>query len=442
MKTAKIEIVCYDLKPFFNNQFSGKKTWIFFLILFMIYENQIAAQWENITNNIPQLPSFVGVDKRNSFVASQQGDLYLYLHNGLYHSDNLGSSWTSILNQPQNQGSLICEDNVLYAVNNKNNLNDTSFFITNDKGITWQKSIRPGGALSYSNALAYINNKLYMALSGSGATSSMFVSQDNGQNWLNYNAPAGQNLLDLVSHGNKLYLSREYYGVYVKVEDDPNSNWTQLSTTGLPLCLGSPCTGKILIHSDKIYMCHNQGVSRFNELTNSWETIFNGNSNILWSKDGYLFLGTNNQGFFYSTDAGVNWTQSNDGFENSLNQNSLKNIRLATHFGEYLFVTTFEGEVFRRKTSDLENENLGITYNPNSALENLLFPNPCAAEKISIAGDNHFMKYAIYSTAGALLLEGLIEHNIINIKNLEPGAYFVNLQDQTGKTNKQLIIKH
>jgi photosystem II stability/assembly factor-like uncharacterized protein len=210
-------------------------------VLLMAFNHIAHSQWQNITGNI-QLP-IGGVDRKKSIVISPTNNIYLSLQSGIYHSGDDGNTWSNVLPQPANQGVLAYGGNTLYAANNKNNLNDTSFFVTSDNGINWQKSIRVGGALSYSNAILYFNDTLFLSLAGSGAgNGSVFFTTDNGTTWQNTNAPVGSDVLDMVTGDNEIFISRDYFGVYRFVNNGSNS-WTQLSTAGLPLCLGSPCAG-------------------------------------------------------------------------------------------------------------------------------------------------------------------------------------------------------
>lgn len=394
------------------------------------------CQWENVTGSI--MLSFPGYGAKRSFV-SGGNHLFLSVNGGVYASGNNGDSWTKVLSGPD-QGALTYGNGTLFFTHGKNNNSDTSFYHTSDNGASWVKSIRAGNGQSYCNSMVFNQDTVMMALAGSGATSSVFFTTNKGQTWSSAGAPSGQNLRDLILYPGGYLISREYFGVYRgKMNNFGSFNWTPFPNTGLPLCLGSPCTGSLLHLDNDIFVALNQGRFRFDPANNQWVTYPALISGIILKTDNFLFSG--GTGFSYSTDNGLTWIASNQGFQNStFNTDTLKGVSSLLIHNGYIFAVTSNAEVFRRPLSDIGTTSVSQLHNSQKIF---VYPNPAAKGKVRVSGIDSPGYFIIRNELGKTIAEGKVEQTEVPVPDHAAGMVFLSVSDAKGHwyQNKLLIEK-
>ena len=67
-----------------------------------------------------------------------------------------------------------------------------------------------------------------------------------------------------------------------------------------------------------------------------------------------------------------------------------------------------------------------------------IYPNP-TSDFLKISTDITFDTYRIFNVLGSLVLEGNVNGDIINLRGLEAGNYFIELNNNTTKSNIQFI---
>ena len=70
--------------------------------------------------------------------------------------------------------------------------------------------------------------------------------------------------------------------------------------------------------------------------------------------------------------------------------------------------------------------------------EILLYPNPCR-DYININGMNAGTDFQIFTPMGHVIMEGSIDSDRINVEDLPPGPYILQLKTRTQKTTRKII---
>ncbi|MDG2153876.1 MAG: T9SS type A sorting domain-containing protein [Crocinitomicaceae bacterium] len=378
-----------------------KKKWILSIAVLTI-SNLLMSQWEQSTGtenlNFQALisvdnhdfaggatGSYLSTDESASYLFSNSGnddfgptrgytsdDDYIYTctSQGVFRSDNLGSTWSSKSN---GLPSLLCHGMISVGsylfVGTPNGV-----FKTIDQGENWSSAGMDG---EDSRCITNIADTLFVGTNGNG----IFKSIDFGDSWVSVNnGLSSTNFRAIESKGNTLFAGG------------------QIGT----------------------------GVFRSIDFGNSWELLGGGLATGSYrgfaSNDQLILAGSFGSGVFYSTDNGDNWTSINIGlldqtiFDLEINEN-------------YIIAATNAQGVFRFSLSEL---NLGLS-SENASLSISVYPNP-VANILTIENINPSIQaYTIVDISGNIIQAGFIEKSkqIIDVSHLPGAAYCIKINDHT-----------
>ena len=138
---------------------------------FIVFSTDLGLTWENLVNPVP----FVGDDPYRLYC--EGGILYAYEGDNMYHTDNLGASWTELGLPGQYCNyfyDFIVYRGVRFAIACGNaellRLDQNNNWILTNNGLPADRSLE---------AMAKTSDALYVYVQGTD----MYVSRDNGQSW-------------------------------------------------------------------------------------------------------------------------------------------------------------------------------------------------------------------------------------------------------------------
>jgi len=188
---------------------------------------------------------------------------------------------------------------------------------------------------------------------------------------------------------------------------DSGLNWTQTNNTLTVYCL-TYLNNVFAGTNSGIYKSTNDGISfvllGLNGKYTSSISVTNGN----------IFAGTLNEGMYYSTDGGINWTQKNEGFDGSTSVSSV-------HSNASVVLSGTKGRsIWRRAYSEFVGINTISTEIPDEYSLGQNYPNPFnngSKFKFEIANSEN-IKINVYDIRGREV------QTLVN-ERLQPGTYEV-----------------
>lgn len=293
---------------------------------------------------------------------------------------------------------------------------------TNQIGKVWEKINFPFSVLKYGGALYFNNQNLFLAQGG------VFVSKDTGTTWLKTQSlglPTNKIFYDLEGNRNRLFVYDKFSGDYY-YSDDLGASWKNktLSTTEI--------IDKIFCQNDTIIAATYNNVFISFDSGENWKTITNGlvnkqvNDVILYK--GRVVICGFNYNLQISDKDFTRWDEI-DSDSYTLYRNSKLMVK-----DDYLWLADDVEGLFKKRLIDIEKvdnkeiNNQQIELKPNPTTD-ILYVNTIIDKTIDIYNINGLKVKTVNNCNG-----------ILSMKELTPGAYFINIRDQN-TSNFYKIIK-
>ena len=308
---------------------------IIFLLSFIYFAGFLEAQWIQTSGPDGATVYSLLADGNNLWMGSSRG---------VYLTTNNGSYWMIRPNgMPANYGvySLLVKSNYVFAAQS-----NVGIFCSSDIGMTWIPCNNGLPSGTSFNAMQTINNVII----GGGSYNGVYLSTDNGASWALVGGASS--IRSMLVNGNNVFAGGQN-GVFKST--DNGYTWV-LTSNSMGTIYGLTMIGPNLFAASysAVYMSTNGGLNWTTQMSG-----FSGNIYCLTSLGANLFLGTNNNGIFKSSDFGVTWFPFNSGIY------SLSIYAIVTS-GNNLFAGTYNnGGVFF-------STNAGTNWSPvNNNLPNL-----------------------------------------------------------------------
>ena len=348
---------------------------------FIFESTDSGATWHNIDLNIDDQQGWW-----ESVIRTRDGSLLVGSHWGLYRSTNNAASWQKV----DGPATIVhfalaqTQDSLLYDLRSyPGTSNDTGqLFSSSDDGVTW-KSVSPKipGRMNYiavapdGNAVTCdpYSMKLFRTKSGTvedhsndinspkdlideymqslgsdsagilyaGTSFGVSRSTDSGATWSDFSVPNGF-VSSLMSHPSGLLLASSSWGGGLWHSKNNGVTWTRYApssgTPGASTAFGVDSVGGIYAASNgSIYVSKDTGATwsvRSQKFSSQWAQI----TAIMTAASGALYVSSNEQGIFRSTDTGVSWATVNNGLT------SLKIYSMAALDSQILFAAGYEDD--------------------------------------------------------------------------------------------------
>lgn len=367
----------------------------------------MCAQWEQVGDD----GSCYGI------AVHSDGRLFAsYYSDTMVVSDDHGSTWTGAHNGIEQPGSWWVEsiDGVLYT----GGYTSTSFRSVDD-GASWQDI-----GLSSARGFELHNDTLYACQWNGGVSWTM----DQGTTW-HPTAPVGGlgGLWPLFSFQGHLYIGRQGGGVYRLAHSA--GSWEALNT-GLP---ANPTVYAFAAIGNYLLCGGGVGIQRSSDAGLTWEAMDQtplGEVYALLTLDSLVFAGLHGGGVAMSADSGATWAQLNTGLTNLV-------VARLSHDGNYLYAGTLGGGLHRFQFDDL---NTSVAQVPHHT-QLRVFPNP-ARGRVRVEWDGHRpVRYVLRSIDGALVQQGDLVANGINLDASHAGLYLLELQGADGSVRTVRLVR-
>ena len=394
-----------------------------FVVLVMLVAMNASGQWVKLTNGS-------GIDTCIFSLASNGSTIFAgTYYSGVYRSTNSGTSWTYSGVGDQFVHAMATSGNNTFA-----GTDDANVFLTTDYGLTWTRPNNEQIGLKVLSIYSYGSNIF------KGATNGVYMSSNNGTNWVIRTNGIPQNgwiVTSLASIGSNLFAC-VYGGVYVTTNN--GNNWTNINngiTNNFPRVLKSAGNDLYYGFWGNFYYSSNSGanwVLRENGIANRdiWGLAVSGSN---------IFAGTNDSGVFLSTNKGISWAKVNQG----LGELIVYDVMI---YDNYLFAGTYSS-VWRRPLSEL----IGISNisteipSANSLKQNYPNPfNPSTNVKFSIvkSGDVKIFVYDIQGREVQTLVNDRLNAGTYEVSfdgsSLNSGVYFYKMVSEGFMETKRMIL--
>ncbi|MBK9249557.1 MAG: T9SS type A sorting domain-containing protein [Ignavibacteria bacterium] len=385
-----------------------KKSLIACICLSMFIFNNVYAQWEYTSSNLPSDTLYV--------ISSNGSNIFLSTPQGLYSTTDNGSSWIS-----RNQGLITSKDQIVVSIAaNATTIfagtNKKGIFLSTDNGITWMA--KNTGLVSSANisAIALSGNNVIAASISTSDLGEINLSTDNGNKWT-IKEPFTAYIPAIAGDGTNVFAGDVERGLLQST--DNGNTWERNSKfQGRPL--------SIAINGNNIFVGESGNVHLSTDIGKSWTKakIGTGNSSVhsIVISGSRIFAGTSAEGVFLSTDNGTTWTAINSGLTN------LNIVSLAIS-GNNIFVATRYGGVFKSKVD---------AFGANTVEENdlavnslVVSPNPTSDYlEIFSTGSTNPEFVNIYNTLGMCVLsveQTQLSTQRIDVSHLPASAYYLKI---------------
>jgi hypothetical protein len=334
---------------------------------------------------------------------------------GIFTSGNYGTDW-NLSDIAHGIYTFVEEGNTIYAGTTN------GLYQSDDDGTSWEQAGLPG---TWITAVAIADNTIFV-----GTEQGVFLSENNGINWTEANngIPDHTHIYSLAVKETCLFAGSFDSGIYLST--DYGLSWTNVST-GIPYSF----VRSLFVDGENIYAgVWWNGIYRSTDNGTSWNSAGLEDAGVTsFVKNGNcLFAGTWQDGVFVSCDQGLNWTEINTGLTN------LVTVSLALD-ENYLYAGIGNaGGVWKRPLSEIVdiltmNENTGIKLYPNPA-KNELFVEDNRPDSDGMI--------SVFNLEGQLIVsEKLINSGIkIEISDLSSGIYLLKISNRN-KTEVIKFIK-
>ncbi len=293
---------------------------------------------------------------------------------GLFLSENYGQKWTQILESDgyRNINSIAYSENALYVGCGEGNYGH--IYYTTNNAVTWNELlINNSYAISEVSSLICKNNKIYVSTMNDG----VYVYTIGNSTWKKiFSDYCSTMFLD----GSNIYIAGSTSLVEYNIDNNSFNNFSG----GIGLSNKYP--EKLFLYSNKLFAATRYGlyVSRDEGLNWSYIDATFGSQFIrdITEFNGKLFVGSDKDGIYCSSDGGESWTECNTGITNTIVYNLAKHentlfcvdsrglwssndlgvtwmkdqlnsgATLLKIFGDTIFVGDFSRKIFKKNVND------------------------------------------------------------------------------------------
>ncbi|HSP87839.1 MAG TPA: T9SS type A sorting domain-containing protein, partial [Ignavibacteriaceae bacterium] len=372
------------------------------IVLLNCMINLSFAQWIHIPAGMENKYIYsMAVNGNNIFAGTSS--------NGVYLSENNGTSWSNTSLNNRVIQALYVDNNTVYAGTSEHGI-----YYTTNNGSNWTQT-------SLNNKTIYSitvkDNVLYAGTDSSG----VFYSTNNGADWEQTSFP-NYSVYSLTTAGGVLIAGTSENGVFLST--DGGNSWipTNLFNRAV-FCFDS--TG------NKIFAGTSQGIYESTNFGFNWtQTTFNEEiTSSMVINENLFFAGTFSGGVYVSVDSGMTWNQWNEG----LTQLTASALLILNNF----IYNGTQNSVFRRPVGELTGTGMILNEVPERFSLSQNYPNPFNPSTKINWTTSKFSKqtlkvYDILGNEIAVLIDeekpaGRFELTF-DASNLSSGIYFYKLQ--------------
>ncbi len=424
------------------------------IILFIPITNAQTNYWQKVLGSSDENP-FI------SIVVHPNGTVYSSDYGSVYKSTDYGKTWNLSKSEIRNWITSL-------AINTNGDIlaGGNGLFRSSDNGQTWDSLPCPLGSSENIGSMTICNNGYIFV--GCNQLSGIIRSTDNGNNWEKVNSSISGSSSGWVNpmvnftSGHLSVIAYHYGGVpglYTLVMHYSTNYGETWSASSFPwkntTQWGFPYTAIATDSKNRLYVSGSSYpfLARSSNEDSGWISL-NYPSQIIrsirFNKNGDLLVGTNDSGFYISTNGGINWAQHNSG---------LKGMRirsLAVDSGGYIYAGTDSG-VFKSMETTLSIQRNQQDYYPDRFSLNQNYPNPfnSSTQIYYELKQNGYATLTIYDVLGRvtdIILNQKKEKGVHQIhwdsKNQSSGIYFYRLTIQNNdnlqvydQIKKMILIK-
>jgi hypothetical protein len=304
-----------------------------------------------------------------------------------------------------------------------------SIFKSIDYGATWSLSSSGIPASGGSNVedIIFKGDSILVATYGNG----IFCSVDYCQTWFGINNGFSDLQRScLLSNSNRLFAGSMYGGSGIYVSDDNGANWVP-KNNGVPMMWVDPTkyvdiTSFTVVDQVVFASTHGGNVLKSENNGESWEQLACPN-NYIWrivNINNTLFCGHDGTGITESKDYGNTWSIENDGLE-GFND---RDIRSLCKSEDFIYTGSWSYKIFKRPIDEL------ATEVPKNSIKNqaIVSPNPISDNSKIIISQNLSgpFTFEIFNGMGVCIRESCgtdLRQIILSKGDFKKGIYFFRL---------------
>ncbi|MBL7127879.1 MAG: T9SS type A sorting domain-containing protein [Ignavibacteria bacterium] len=255
------------------------------------------------------------------------------LYHGVYVSTNNGIKWTQTSLNNKHIRGLTSFGNNIITGTNH------EVYVSSNDGVDWIQTNNLGGYLCSNNTNTFL---------GTNSTG-IYKSTNGGINWTLCTSSIHPYII--VALGNNIYAS-DVSGSYYST--DNGNNWSSLGLENKDVTSFANIGNYIFAGTwgDGVLFSTNNGV-------NWTQTALNKTVRSLFSSGNILFAGSQSNGIYISTNNGASWIQKNEGFGLIIPTSNALIIS-----NNYIFAGTFHYSVWRRHLSEIISGNHDFSAGP------------------------------------------------------------------------------
>ena len=394
------------MKELINSMKNIKKVILIVIISMISYTGM--AQWERVMQEGGNIYSLI----------ESESIMYAGTLDGVFKSIDNGVTWNQANNGLTNIviHPMLSNDLRVFAGTGD------GIFISDNQGESWAES-NEGLTISKINCLLNTDEGIYAGTDDQG----MFISSDNGDSWSVMNSGiTNLSIKAIVKKDDRLFIGTDGGGVFYS--DDAGITWVQ-NNTGL----SSWFINHLAVKDSKLFVSTNSNlcVSENNGATwSALSTPFDYKVLCSVNYQEYMFVGTDGDGVFYTTDEGSTWTDWSEGLQN-------RNMYTIDIFGDYVWSACCCGfGLFKRLLPEISS----IEY-LSSKNKLQIYPNP-TSDVININSEQSIQSILIYNQIGSLVLAVNDTKGQINVSQLISGIYICMIKTEEGLYTQRLIINN
>lgn len=392
---------------------------ITFLILAIVYNFQIFAQWEPISSPVSGLIFDI------TFINDSVG--FCAGNDGVIKTTDYGNTWNLVYASPIGSNLFFIDETVGYLVSRNNN----ELYKSIDSGNTWQLNTSfsnetPEAVFFTSIDTGYLISSIY----GPPGGSFIYKTINGGDNWTQTNSFPNIPTLQAITFTNSnTGFVVGYSGQIIKT-DNAGTDWTvsQVPNTEtlFSVCFPDQMTGFAVGYSNfsgsEIIKTVDEGISWQN--LSSGGTINNALRGVYFSTVDTGYAVGENGRIISTSDAGDTWVSSDSGVLEDLHSNfSISNIG---------FTVGAAGTILRTTNS----------LSSNSFIENQkslkVYPIP-AHNQLKIESEVVIKEITIIDFTGKVVKTVVSGFGELNITNQPTGIYFLKIRTEEGIRTKKFV---